>query len=112
MSDDALASSGQSRDDVLTSSGRSRDVDDEIKETKATRFHKVLDKLELIEKAVNKLHEEKPKQVKKLMDKDFDIYKNKRNVYVNKLNNKDIKFPKKETLEYYEIKFDDQERAY
>ena len=88
------------------------DVDDDIKETKATRFQKILDKLELIEKAGNKLNEEKPKQVKTLMDKDSDIYKNKRNVYVNKLNNKDIKFPKKETLEYYEIKFDDQERAY
>ena len=49
---------------------------------------------------------------KKTMDKDSDAYKNKRSVYVNKLNNKDIKFPKKETLEYHEIKFDDQERAY
>ena len=89
-----------------------RDVDDEVKETKATKFQRILDKLELIEKAVNKLNEEKPKQIKKQMDKDSDAYKNKRNVYVNKLNNKDIKFPKKETLEYYEIKFDDQERAY
>ena len=88
------------------------DVDDEVKETKATKFQRILDKLELIEKAVNKLNEEKPKQIKKPMDKDSDAYKNKRNVYVNKLNNKDIKFPKRETLEYYEIKFDDQERAY
>ena len=88
------------------------DLDDEVKETKATRFQKLLDKLELIEKAVNKLNEEKPKQIKKPIDKDSDVYKNKRNVYVNKLNNKDIKFPKKETLEYYEIKFDNQERAY
>ena len=88
------------------------DLDDEVKETKATLFQKILDKLELIEKAVSKLNEEKPKQIKKPMDKDSDIYKNKRSVYVKKLNNKDIKFPKKETLEYYEIKFDDQERAY
>ena len=88
------------------------DLDDEVKETKATRFQKILDKLELIKKAISKLNEEKPKQIKKPMDKDSDIYKNKRSVYVKKLNNKDIKFPKKETLEYYEIKFDDQERAY
>ena len=88
------------------------DIDDEVKETKATKFQRILDKLELIEKAVNQLNEEKPKPVKKPMDKDSDIYKNKRSVYVKKLNNKDIKFPKKETLEYYEIKFDDQERAY
>ena len=88
------------------------DIDDEVKETKATKFQRILDKLELIEKAVNKLNEEKPKPVKKPMDKDSDAYKNKRSVYVNKLNNKGIKFPKKETLEYYEIKFDNQERAY
>ena len=40
---------------------------------------------------------------RKPMDKDSDIYKNKTSVYVKKLNNKDIKFPKKATLEYYEI---------
>ena len=60
------------------------DIDDEVKETKATKFQRILDKLELIEKAVNKLNEEKPKPVKKLMDKDSDAYKNKRSVYVNK----------------------------
>ena len=72
------------------------DVDDEIKETKTTRFRKGLSKLEIIEKALNKLNELKP--VKKPMNKDSDAYKNKRHVYVNKLNSKDIKFPKKETL--------------
>ena len=41
------------------------DLDDEVKETKATRFQKILDKLALIEKAVNKPNEEKPKQIKK-----------------------------------------------
>ena len=45
------------------------------------------------------------------MDRDSDAYRNKRSVYVNKLNNKDVMFPKKETLEYYEIKFADQERT-
>ena len=34
------------------------------------------------------------------MDKDSDTHKNKRRVYFNKLNNKDVKLPKKETLEY------------
>ena len=46
------------------------------------------------------------------MDQDSDTYKNKRSVYVNQMNNKDIKFRKKEALEYYVFKFDDQERAY
>ena len=99
------------------------DVDDEVvKPIKRISSQKILDKLELIEKKINELLTT-PKPVSKPMDKDrddalassgrsLDVYKNKRNVYVNKLNNKDIKFPKKETLEYYEIKFDDQERAY
>ena len=88
------------------------DVDDEVvKPIKRISSQKILEKLDLIEKKVNELLT-KPKPVNKPMDKDSDVYKNKRNVYVNKLNNKEIKFPKKETLEYYEIKFDDQERAY
>ena len=70
------------------------DVDDEVvKPIKRISSQKILEKLELIE---NKLEEliNKPKQIKK-PDKDSDAYKNKRSVYVNKLNNKDIKFPKK-----------------
>ena len=98
------------------------DVDDEVvKPIKRISSQKILEKLDLIEKNINELLT-KPKPVNKPMDKDrddalassgrsLDVYKNKRNVYVNKLNDKDIKFPKKETLEYYEIKFDDQERA-
>lgn len=84
------------------------DVDDIVKPIKRISSQKILEKLELIEKKLEEIRN-KPKQP---MDKDSDAYKNKRSVYVNKLNNKDIKFPKKETLEYYEIKFDDQERAY
>ena len=40
------------------------------------------------------------------MDKNSDFYKNKRNVYVNKLNNSEIKEPKQQTLDYYGVKFD------
>ena len=88
------------------------DVDDEVvKPIKHISSQKISEKLELIEKNINELLT-KPKPVNKPMDKDSDVYKNKRNVYVNKLNSKDIKFPKKETSEYYEILFDDQERAY
>ena len=87
------------------------DVDDVVKPIKRISSQKILEKLELIEKKIDELMN-KPKPVKKTMDKDSDVYKNKRSVYVNKLNNKDIKYPKKETLEYYEIKFNDQERAY
>ena len=94
------------------------DVDDEvIKPIERISSQKILEKLELTEKKINELLI-KPKPVNKPMGKDrgdalassgrsLDVYKNKRNVYVNKLHNKDIIFPKKETLEYYEIKFDD-----
>ena len=68
------------------------DIDDVKTEAKATKFQKILlDKLELIDK---KLDELTPKQYNKPMDKGSDVYKNKRNVYVNKLNNCEIKEPK------------------
>ena len=85
--------------------------DDVVKPIKRISSQKTLEKSELIEKR-NEEVIKKPKQVRIPMDKDSDAYKNKRSVYVNKLNNKDIKFPKKETLEYYEIILDDKNRAY
>ena len=87
-------------------------VDDVVKPIKRISSQKILEKLELIEKKLEELLNKPKEEKKKTMDKDSDAYKNKRSVYVNKLNNKDIKFPKKETLEYYEIEFDDQERAF
>ena len=98
------------------------DVDDEVKETKATKFQKILDKLEMIDKKLDELTN-KSKQYNKPMDKSGDdalassgqsrdTYKNKRNVYVNKLNNCEIKEPKQQTLDYYGVKFDDVKREY
>ena len=68
------------------------DIDDVKTEAKATKFQKLLDKLELIDKKLDELTN-KPKQYNKPMDKGSDVYKNKRNVYVNKLNNCEIKEP-------------------
>ena len=99
------------------------DIDDVNKtEAKATKFQKILDKLELIDKKLDELSN-KPKQYNKPMDKNsddakassgrsLDTYKNKRNVYVNKLNNLEIKEPKQQTLDYYGVKFDDVKREY
>ena len=88
------------------------DIDDKAdKTTKATRFQKISDKLELIDKKLDELTN-KPKQYHKPMDKNSDTYKNKRNVYVNKLNNCEIKEPKQQTLDYYGVKFDDVKREY
>ena len=98
------------------------DIDDVKTEAKATKFQKILDKLELIGKKLDELTN-KSKQYNKPMDKNsddaiassgrsLDIYKNKRNVYVNKLNNCEIKEPKQQTLDYYGVKFDDVKREY
>ena len=88
------------------------DIDDVNKtEAKATNFQKILDKLELIDKKLDELTN-KPQQYNKPMDKSSDTYKNKRNVYVNKLNNCEIKEPKQQTLDYYGVKFDDVKREY
>ena len=63
------------------------DVDDEVvKPIKRICSQKIFEKLELIEKKINELLT-KPKPVNKPMDKDSHVYKNTRNVYVNKLNN-------------------------
>ena len=89
------------------------DLDDDKadKTTKATRFQKILDKLGLIDRKIDELTN-KPKQYNKPLDKSSDTYKNKRNVYVNKLNNCEIKEPKQQTLDYYGVKFDEVKREY
>ena len=39
-------------------------------------------------------------------------YENKRNVYLTKLNNKEIKQPKQTTLNYYKIEWDEDKEKY
>ena len=39
-------------------------------------------------------------------------FENKKNVYLTKLNNKDILQPKPTTLEYYKIKYDEETKTY
>ena len=41
-----------------------------------------------------------------------DTYKNKRNVYLNKLNDGSIKMPKPDTLEYYKVVYDSDTKTY
>ena len=85
--------------------------EDDVKEVKATRFQKILDKLELLDKKIDSL-KEKPKQLNKTIVKDSEMYRNKKNVYLNKLNTGEIRFPKKETLEYYEITYNEEAKFY
>ena len=65
--------------------------------------------LELLEK-MNEPNEKKT-QVG-YVAKGSSEYKNKKQVYVTKLNNKEIKQPRPETLRYCEIEYDEDEEKY
>ena len=49
-----------------------------------------------------------PKQV----DRDRQEYKNKRGIYLKKLNHRDIKEPKQSTMDYYKNDFDEDTGVY
>ena len=94
-------------------------VDDEnVSETNLDKLIEITNKLnrcnknvkmilEMMEK-MNLAHESK----KEYKPMDEATYKNKRAVYLAKLNNKEIKNPKKETLEYYKVDFDKETETY
>ena len=67
-------------------------------------------KIQALEERLGKL-EWKPKTTK-VADENDPQYKNKRNIYLGKLNDKLIKEPKPSTLQYYNIKYDDFEKNY
>ena len=75
--------------------------DDVVKPIKRISSQQILEKSELVEIKIDELIN-KPKQHNQPMDKDSDVFRI-RNVYVNTLNNKDIMFPKRETLEYSDV---------
>ena len=70
-----------------------------------TKLQKLMDKIDDLENYVNDLEDKvKPKTYNKPdVDKNAS-YDNKRNTYLNKLNNNEIMYPKSSTLEYYKIK--------
>ena len=45
-------------------------------------------------------------------DENDPCYRNKRNIYLGKLNDKLIKEPEQSTLGYYKVKYGDQEGIY
>ena len=67
-------------------------------------------KIQDLEDRVKKL-EWKPK-ASKPADENDPAFKNKRNIYLGKLNDKSIKEPKPSTLQYYNIKYDEFEKRY
>ena len=66
--------------------------------------------LELLEK-LSKASETK-KQGGGYVEKGSAEYKNKKQVYLTKLNNKEIKQPRRETLNFYEIDYDEDAEKY
>ena len=66
--------------------------------------------LELLEK-LSQAKEETKKQ-SGYVQKGSAEYKNKKQVYLTKLNNKEIRQPRQETLNFYEINFDEDAERY
>ena len=94
-------------------------VDDEnVSETNLEKLVEITNKLNRCNKNVKLILEMMEKMnlanEKKTEYKPIDeaTYKNKRAVYLTKLNNKEIKNPKKETLEYYKVDFDKETETY
>ena len=48
----------------------------------------------------------------KEVDRTNGEYKNKKQVYLNKLNNKEIKEPKSSTMAFYQIDYDEETQLY
>ena len=82
------------------------DVADEV----VKNFNYFQLKIQSLEERLAKL-EWKPKTTKPA-DENDPTYKNKRNIYLGKLNDKLIKEPKQSTLDYYKVKYDEKENIY
>jgi pyruvate formate-lyase activating enzyme-like uncharacterized protein len=86
-----------------------------ISDTNLEKLYELTNKLNSCNKNVKlvldllqKLHEASEKKTTPYNKDTRDgTYENKRNVYVTKLNNKEIKQPKQTTLDYYKIEWDE-----
>ena len=69
--------------------------------------------IKLVLELMQKLHEAtEKKNAPYSKDVKDGTYENKRNVYLTKLNNKEIKQPKQTTLDYYKIEWDEDKEKY
>ena len=66
---------------------------------------------EMNEKIENIEKNTKPRYMQSNTDKEA-TYENKKNVYLTKLNNKEILQPKQTTLDYYKIKYNKKDKVY
>ena len=95
------------------------DVDEEnVSDTNLEKLDELTNKLNRCNKNIKLVLEllEKMSKAKetKTMYKPMDetTYKNKRAVYLTKLNNKEIRNPKIQTLNYYKIDYDEDTETY
>ena len=84
----------------------------EAKTVKNTKLDKILEKLEELDKKIDGLTNVKKTNYNNKPDANSDTYKNKRNVYLNKLNSNAIKEPKQDTLDYYKVAYDFENKLY
>ena len=78
---------------------------DEIMEQNK-RIYQLLESMK--KPAYNNTHNYQPKEV----DRESTEYKNKRNVYIKKLNEKVIKEPKQSSLDFYQVKYIEDTKKY
>ena len=78
---------------------------DEIMEQNK-RIYQLLESMK--KPAYNNTNNYQPKEI----DRESTEYKNKRNVYIKKLNEKVIKEPKQSSLDYYQVKYNEDTKKY
>ena len=88
---------------------------DEGLEKIVNKLNKVLEQNKNILEVLQEMEKKKPltnSYQSKEVDRTNGEYKNKKQVYLNKLNNKEIKEPKSSTMTFYQIDYDEETQLY
>ena len=88
---------------------------DEGLEKIVKKLNKVLEQNKNILEILQEMDKKKPvtnSYQSKEVDRTNAEYKNKKQVYLNKLNNKEIKEPKASTMAFYQIDYDEETGVY
>ena len=79
------------------------------------KLNKVLEQNKIFLEILQQMEKKKPltnSYQSKEVDRTNGEYKNKKQVYLNKLNNKEIKEPKSSTMAFYQIDYDEETQLY
>ena len=88
---------------------------DEGLEKIVKKLNKVLEQNKNILEILQEMEKKKPvtnSYQSKEVDRTNGEYKKKKQVYLNKLNNKEIKEPKSSTMAFYQIDYDEETQLY